>query len=231
LREIREPIVPRQAFLRVVSLGGACRTKFNVLRYWHARETSFWATKTTMPNVVFDWQITPYPAVLDYLRRDFRGMFERADLVRSEGVVVNERYATRHPHDIPKSADIDERYPVARSRHDHLCDNARQAFRSPLPTLFVINGKLSEPQRETLRRTIVDIRGRHPFELSVIDDEDQQPTHPAKEWKGNKAFWNRELSRYRVVADEPLRVILPKILREQTARLAGHVGGGRSKPR
>lgn len=214
----------RQTFHRVVGLGEICRAKYNIERKWtEYGRTSLRATTDCLTRTVFDWQATPYFALLEYLRRDFRGLFELDDLGMLDGRVVNERYGTLHRHDFPDNPDIAVHYTAARSRHDHLCNKTRAAMTSPLATLFVRCGALPADEERALHDAIASLRRGAPFTLALIDDDDQPPSVPAEPWQGNHDYWDRVLSEYSVRTDTPMRTLLPKIAREQVLRIAGHV--------
>jgi len=216
--------VRQQTFHRVVGLGGNCRAKHNIERKWtEYRRTSLRATTDCLTRTVFDWQATPYPALLEYLRRDFRGMFELEDLGMLDGRVVNERYGTLHRHDFPENPDLARHYATARSRHDHLCNKTRSAVTSPLPTLFIRYGALAPDEERTLHDAVAALRQGRPFALALIDDDDHPPSDPDEPWQGNHDYWEQALSRYSVRTDAPLSRLLPKIAREQVRRIAGHI--------
>jgi len=223
-RPRQEDAVPQQTFHRVVGLGKICRAKHNIERKWtEYRRTSLRATTDCLTRTVFDWQATPYPALLEYLRRDFRGMFELADLGMFEGRVINERYGTLHRHDFPDNPDLAQHYAAARSRHDHLCNKTRRAVTDPLPTLFVRYGALAPDEERELRDAIAALRPGKAFALALIDDDDQPLSDPNEEWQGNHDYWDKALSQYLVRSEVPMRTLLPKIAREQALRIAGHI--------
>lgn len=213
----------QQTFHRVVGLGQICRAKHNIERKWIERRTSLRATADCLTRSVFDWQATPYPALLEYFRRDFQGMLEREDLGMLDGRVVSQRYGTLHRHDFPDNPDLAIHYAAARSRHDHLCNKTRSAVTDRLPTLFIRYGALTPDEERVLHDAIAALRHGRPFALALIDDDDQPPSDPAAPWQGNHDYWDRALSRYQVRTDAPLGRLLPKIAREQVARIAGHI--------
>jgi len=219
----QENCVLQQTFHRVASLGRACRTKYNIERKWLARHIDLRATADCVTRTVFDWQETPHLALLEYLRHDCCGMFEKEDLAVLNGQVINERYGTRHLHDFPRDPDLAGHYATARSRHDHLCSKTRDVMASPLPTLFICHGALAPDEERELRDAIAALRPGHPFALALIDDDDQPLSDPNEEWQGNHDYWHRALSQYLVRSEVPMRTLLPKIAREQALRIAGHV--------
>ncbi len=95
---------------------------------------------------IFDWQITPFQAVLAYLESDFRGVFDREDLAPAadgSGEVEHRRLLTRHPHDfhpidgVLDHAAIDRQYPEARAKFEHLAGKFRRLLRTPGRFLYV----------------------------------------------------------------------------------------------
>jgi hypothetical protein len=138
-----------------ISLGYACEVKYQLSRTLFARKhpdgQELDLRRMLMTNEygqrsferhVFDWQITPFPAVIEYLERDFQGVFERDDLTVENGVVVHRRLGTRHPHDFRPheamtEALIDPGYANARSKFDHLAAKFLQHLRRPGPFLYV----------------------------------------------------------------------------------------------
>ena len=216
--------VRQPTFHRVVGLGQICRAKYNIERKWtEHRRTSWRATTDCLTRTVFDWQATPYPALLEYFRRDFRGMFELDDLGMLDGRVVNERFGTLHLHDFPDNPDLTAHYAAARSRHDHLCDRTRIAITTPLPTLFIRYGALPPAEESVLHDAIAAFRRGAPFALALIDDDAHPPSDPNEPWQGNHDYWDRALSRYSVRSETPLAQILQKMAREQVLRIAGHI--------
>ncbi|ODT22311.1 MAG: hypothetical protein ABS54_11565 [Hyphomicrobium sp. SCN 65-11] len=214
----------QQTFNHVVGLGQICRAKYNIERKWtEHRRTGWRATTDSLTRTVFDWQATPYPALLEYFRRDFQGMFELEDLGMLDGRVVNERYGTLHRHDFPDNPDLALHYAAARSRHDHLCRKTRNAITAPLPTLFIRYGALAPAEERTLHDAIAALRRDQPFALALIDDDGHPPSDPDEPWQGNHDYWDRALSRYSVRSGAPLSRILAKMAREQVLRIAGHI--------
>lgn len=215
--------MPRRTFHRVVGIGQICRAKYNIERKWLERHTSLRATTDCLTRTVFDWQATPYLALLEYLRRDFRGMFEIGDLGMRDGRVVNERFGTLHVHDFPNAPNLSDHYAAAKSRHDHLCNRTREIMTAPQDTLFVRYGALPAEDEHELHRAIATLRGDRPFALALIDDDDLPPTDPLEPWQGNHAYWDRALAQFDVRSDAPVPRILSKMLRDQGRRIVRHV--------
>lgn len=216
-------------FQRVVSLGPMCRTRFQMERHWGGAQTHWRTSKKAMPRVVFDYQYTPFSALLEYFARDFRGMLEIEDLAMSEGRLVNERFGTMHRHDFPEPPDLARDYERSISRHNHLCQRAREAFASPLPTLFIRNEALDPAQIDALSDAIAGLRRDKPFKLAVIDDTGLPPSDMVKDWTGNDPFWSKALSRWKVAPDEPAPRRLATIVKERSTRLKARIARRRSR--
>jgi len=191
-----------QRFDRVVSLGQSCRAKFHLERHWGAVRQN--GSDPVLVKTVFDWQVTPNEALLVYMANDFRGMMERADLGYRDGRVVNNRYGTLHLHDFPPNPVLADHFDASRSRHDHLCARTRDAFASPLTTLFVRYETMTPHSERRVRRAIARLRAGRPFTLAVISDDGQTPTDPAQDWQGNWAHWDAELARFEIATEGPV---------------------------
>lgn len=139
-----------------ISLGYACEVKYQLSRALFRRKypdgqeldlrrmllTNEYGQRN-FERHIFDWQITPFAAVLDYLERDFQGVFERKDLfLNAAGEVEHRRLGTRHPHDFKPmggltEASIDQGYAQARSKFDHLARKFLDHLTRPGPFLYV----------------------------------------------------------------------------------------------
>jgi len=173
-------------FQQIVSLGPACRTKFNVQRVFG---------KHIARRGVFDWQVTPTFAFTEYLRRDFNGMFDRADLAVKDGDVMNVRFDTLHPHQFPKGmtdAKLDELYRRARRSHDQWCAITRAAIHNKRSTLFVLGCEVPEAVPEALRSYIARVAPGKRFLIL------QGPDDPEPYWEGTAEIWDKHLSSFEV---------------------------------
>src|ERR1035437_9466270 len=92
-----------------IGLGYSCEVKYQTARALFSRkfpdgaEEDFRRMLMTpeygqrnFERHIFDWQITPFAAVLEYLGSDFQGVFERADLYVDNGEVTHRVLGTRH---------------------------------------------------------------------------------------------------------------------------------------
>ena len=144
-----------------VSLGNSCEAKFQTSRVMQFRsdpEGSPAAFRLRMlpPHrssgrfgwSIFEWQLTPFRAVCDYLERDFQGIFEREDLVIGPlGCAYNRRFKTHHLHEfeiLQHAAGgvltpelIDEGYEQAREKVEARCEVFRRIQDQAGPFLYV----------------------------------------------------------------------------------------------
>lgn len=139
-----------------ISLGYACEVKYQLSRNLYRRKfpdgdleelrrqllTPELGQKSFQRHV-FDWQITPFEAVLACLEADFQGVFEREDLVAEGGEVAHRRLGIRYPHEfhpvdgVLDGAVIDAQYAAARGKFDHLSERFRRHLKAPGRFLYV----------------------------------------------------------------------------------------------
>lgn len=177
--------MPNTLFRRVVSLGPNCRSKYQMQRVYG------WMAG---PRLVFDWQVTPPGTIIDYLRRDFRGMFERDDLELFEGTIRNKRFRTTHQHEFPAGVtipELDDIYPRARLIHDRLCRRTRRAMGRGEETLFVLAKPIPEATFAELDALIRERRRGRPYLLLRGPEGDR-----SEQWSGDDALWSRHLGPY-----------------------------------
>ncbi|WP_378950167.1 hypothetical protein [Mesorhizobium sp. ANAO-SY3R2] len=172
-------------FQQVISLGPNCRARFhidNLLGKYKAKRG------------VFDWQGTPSGAVIEYLRRDFQGLFERCDLVIEDRFVRNRRFGTSHRHAFPEGLAeslLDELYPLARARHDLFCKVTRGALRNGLSTLFVLCKPIPPEHMEEIAELIEQVHPGRRFAILPAPEGDHDD-HSA----GDSDRWAKHLSRF-----------------------------------
>jgi hypothetical protein len=214
----------RVMFDKILSLGPNCEARINIRRIGakrHNLRRRF--SEQQAPSGPFDWQITPENCLLDYFRNDFRGMFEREDLIDKGGCVHNMRTGTVHPHEFelgPAPPDrIGRRYQAARERHDYLCEKLRQTLSDDSRTLFVMSRALSPAAEDELREEIARRKGDR-FSLLSVD----APNLDSTEWRVNFPLWNDALSHV-AVNRSPISLTLPEMpeLRFQLRRFGRHV--------
>lgn len=174
---------------QVISLGPNCTAAYQAKRFFG---------KACCPSGIFDSQITPRTALLEYLSNDFNGMFERDDLELHKTYVINKRVGTQHPHEF-KGFPIDARYKLARDRHDYLCRKVRSAIESDVPTLFVIRSfDPVDDLYDAIRAKNLDLR----FHILAV------PTPVTATWQGDDKEWNAFFEPYRMQVQPRLRQLM-----------------------
>jgi hypothetical protein len=214
-----------------ISLGYSCEVKYQLSRALFARKypdgveedlrrmllTPEYGQRN-FERHIFDWQITPFPAVLDYLERDFQGVFEREDLCVEGDEVVHRRLKTRHPHEfhardgVLDESCIDAGYPVARSKFDHFAAKFRAHLARPGPFLYVVRDIRIYDEAVRLVNLLRGASPDHAFKMLFVgyDGDDQMldalagevfKAHaplqtskpPGRAWEGEDAAWDRVL--------------------------------------
>jgi hypothetical protein len=165
-----------RSFSRAVSLGQWCQTASQLRRQFGLPYCS---------SGVFDYQITPPEAVIE--KRDFRGMFNREDLIFDGTFVCNARYKTRHDHEFKNGLDAD--YEQARKRHDYLCDKLRRVVLGTTATLLVLQTENSEDVAREVSNVISKINRDLPFRVVAVARPDIPPSRPEAAWEGNDDYW------------------------------------------
>lgn len=181
-------------FQQVISLGPNCRAQFHIdnLRGKYKTERG-----------VFDWQGTPSGAVIEYLQRDFRGLFERRDLVVEDGFVRNRRFGTSHRHAFPEGlveSLLDELYPLARAKHDRYCNVTRRVLKNGLPTVIVLCQPIPPEHLEEIAELIKRARPGRRFTILPAPEGDHDD-----HWTGDHELWAKHLSNF--TFRPPLRVV------------------------
>jgi hypothetical protein len=184
-------ILNQRVFQQVVSLGPNCRAKQHMKQNFGDRITR---------RGVFDWQVTPGGALLEYLRRDFHGMFERADLAVIAGKVTNLRYGTEHPHEFPievTEAQLDLLFPAARKAHDGWCRVSQDMIADSLTTLFILGLPVPNEVADEFRAHVQRVNPRKRFELLLSPVGDVAEWR-GDAWKGDAELWVRHLSQFQI---------------------------------
>jgi hypothetical protein len=220
-----------------VSLGYNCEIKYQLSRALYeprhpgASEHDFRQAlmtpelgQQTFERHIFDWQITPFEAVLAYLQADFEGVFERADLELLDGEPHHRMLKTRHPHDfhpvggVVDEAALDVGYPAARAKFEHLADKFRRLLNTPGPHLYVFRQIRIYDDAVRLLDLLRARNPAHDARLLFVDfdGEDQhldalegqvfrgwlplKPDKPAdRVWEGDDARWSQILAPFRLV--------------------------------
>lgn len=173
-----------------ISLGYTCEVKYQLSRNLYFRKfpdgseldfrrmlfTPELGSKTFRRHV-FDWQITPFEAVIAYLEDDFRGVFERQDLTVDEksGHVVHRHLRTLHPHDFKSAgerlteADIDRNYEAARQRFEYLADRFRRHLQGAGRYLYVFKQIRIYDDAVKLMGLLQAANPEHQFKLLFVD--------------------------------------------------------------
>lgn len=184
---LRMPIIHH-----AISFGLQCRAKYQLKRVFRAAS----------PSSVFDWQETPCAAVIDYLERDFRGLFEQGDLFVDATTrhVTHRTLGTTHMHEFP--ADVTNEtiylyYDRARRRHDYLCGKLRSILRSRHPVLIAIAPNHSDPNPidlPALKGALARFNPKGTFHFVV------EPTAGAVagDWRGDNGTWDAILRTFTV---------------------------------
>jgi len=191
-----------------ISLGPNCRGKYHLHRVF----------ADASPSGVFDWQVTPVEAIHCYLRQDFVGMFERADLVVRAGVVWNGRYGTSHQHEFPRDlspGQLDACYPAARARHEHLCRKTRALLGGRGPLLLVFSRPVAEEVVAELRAAVSRYNPRLAFHLVA-----EPAAGAVGDWTGNAEVWDELLAPFDITLLEGLAAAWRKRRRDRR-RAAG----------
>ncbi len=168
-------------FDKVIGLGFKCRTGFQIRRIFG---------KHRCVQSVFDRQVTPLKTVVEYFRRDFRGMFEREDLIMVENV-TNARFDTWHLHEFESG--IESGYALARERHDKLCENVRSCLHGGASILLVAQQDGHRKFVDELTDLIRAINPRLEFRVVAIDDPTPD-TNDGITWRGNNLIWDVALN-------------------------------------
>jgi hypothetical protein len=149
---------------------------------------------------VFDWQVTPFPVVTEYIRRDFRGVFELEHLAINQeyDATVNTQMSTSHKHafhptgDRLSDQDIRSQYPVARAKFEYLADKFRSVLASDGPIVYVLLCRDFVPSVWQIAAFIRCIKQRNPkqaFRLAMVGIEGKY-RRPILIWFGGRVSWH-----------------------------------------
>lgn len=218
-----------------VSLGQTPETRFQIVRALFKRfepdqpvSAMRWSVfapdeaHIVYPEGIFDLQITQPHAVLEYLERDFEGIFEKGDLSLSgnDFDVKNDRFEVMHPNlfkrkgPVLTAEEFDRGYKAARAKLDSLANAFRKGLKEREPRLYVLSEAPTVETLVSLHRTLAE-RASHPFKLLVntrspemhsrllevegvdlflADSHVRKP--PAHQWEGDDAEWDRAFAAY-----------------------------------
>ena len=194
-----------------VSLGYACEVKYQLSRALYARKFPDGAEfdlrrmlmtddygQRSFERHIFDWQITPFTAVLEYLERDFEGVFEREDLfLNANGEVEHRRLHTVHPHDFKPhlamdEAALDRGYADARAKFEHLAGKFRGHLERPGPFLYVVREIRILDEALRLSELLRHRNRGHAFKLLFVGSEGEDQHLGALEGEAFKGWTPRE---------------------------------------
>lgn len=200
----------KKTFQQIVSLGPSCRAKH------HSREIF---RRLVAGRGVFDWQTTPPKTILTYFENDFRGMFERRDLVvLRKGLVGNTRYQTEHPHEFPGhvlSDDLDRLYPAARQKHDLYCKWFVEAVQNSLDTAFIL---ATPVDYDIITAVSSHVRRLNPNKRFDIIQPPKDDACVDDDWSGDAQLWAKHLARIELRV--PLRIRMNNWRRRTVRKLA-----------
>jgi hypothetical protein len=191
--------------LKFASFGYFCRTGFQIRRLF-GKDRCF--------PTIFDRQVTPPEAICAYLDNNFRGMFERADVVPVGDYLYNMRYGIRYAHEV-ENAFWRYGYEDAAAVHGRLCDLTRQAFTSREPIAAVICPRKPYKGPDDVVRGLE----RHFPALAervVIIDDDGEGSSTQALWRGNNELWDAAFRDYNPLPE-------PSPVRRQIERLRRHI--------
>jgi hypothetical protein len=188
---IDEPMWP-------ISLGNTCEAKVQVsrvlqFRRWPKTSQAAFRLQMLPPKRsrdvfgwdLFDWQGTPFNTLLTYLDSDFKGVFEREDLVTDGRHVEHRRLRAEHCHDfevlltkdepVITDAVVDRGYPHAREQFEAMAQTFRERLTQPGPFLYV---HVCEdiPSEYRTRQLIQRLSARSPdhrFHILFVGFEDE----------------------------------------------------------
>jgi hypothetical protein len=198
-----------------ISLGSACEAKFQICRklyfshYGKKSEAGF--RMHMMPPErgekyygwhAFDWQRTPFSALLNHLERDFDKAMERVDLFIEGDFIFNRVHKTEHSHQFPSfnstwtEADLDRSFPYVQRHLAKRTAAFRELRAKPGPYLYVWTASYYEgtdhlPPLEEVRR-LLDLLGSvspdHQFHLLMVGNAGKDADYSSLAGQVTKAF-------------------------------------------
>jgi hypothetical protein len=174
---------------RLISIGHNCVTKFQIARYFYFQKApsgDLTAYRNQLFNPthrsiefdthIFDWQTTPFPAVISYIRQDFRNMFEFTHLSIDQihDAVINARMGTSHKHAFTASGDrlseddIRTQYRSARAKFEHLAEKFRTLLASNGPIVYVLFCRDVMPSNLQIVKFFWSLKQRNPRHISRL---------------------------------------------------------------
>jgi hypothetical protein len=198
---------------RIISIGHNCVTKFQVMRYFYFLKNTNGDLTSYRNQVfnprdrsiefdtnIFDWQTTPFSAVIRYIRQDFSDVLEREDLSIDHvcNAVINHHVGTSHKHafesigSVLNEEDIRRQYPSVRSKFEHLAEKFRLLLISDGPIIYVLFCRDLVPSTLQIAEFLWCLRRRNPrqiFHLAMVGTEGQF-RKPFLKWFGGRVSWH-----------------------------------------
>jgi Putative papain-like cysteine peptidase (DUF1796) len=190
----------RRRYEQVVSLGRACQPAHQIRR----------VLGTTSAHV-FDWIVTPAPALVALIESDLEGFFARDRLgVGQSGAMTDLPTDTRFVHEFPEGTDVDVQHAQHAGRYAMLTRRWRHLLRSRQHVLFVRQHDWGLEPRAAAAHLQAVLKAKAPrlrFALLYLtgDPADEVPWGqegiinrylPQLEpydWRGDNAAWERLL--------------------------------------
>jgi hypothetical protein len=198
-----------------ISLGSACEAKFQICRklyfshYGKKSEAGF--RMHMMPPDrgenyygwnAFDWQRTPFDAMLEHLESNFDKSLDREDLYIDGDFIFNRVHKTEHSHQFPgfnstwTDADLDRIYPAVQRHLSKRVNGFRDIRKRPGPYLYVWTASYYEgtdflPPAEKVGR-LLELLGSgspdHRFHLLMVGNEGKDTDYSAFAGQVTRAF-------------------------------------------
>lgn len=186
---------------RLVSVGYNCASKYQIARHLYFRLKPFGDMSGFVGALyrkssqqkrgskfidfdanLFDWQVTPFSAVIECIRSDFQDIFDYSDLEINVlcNRVDNKRLRTQYAHAFRPSdeqltwSDVEQQYPALREKADHLTAKFRKILQSNGPVVYVHFCSSQPPGPDQIQAFLDSVRaynGRHAFRLALVGVE------------------------------------------------------------
>jgi hypothetical protein len=199
-----------------ISLGSACEAKFQISRklyfsYYGKKSEAGFRMQMLPPERgekaygwhAFDWQRTPFSALLAYLERDFAGVFEQSDLQMDGDFIFHRTLGAEHSHQFPgfnstwTAADVERVYPHVQRNLQKRASAFRRMLTQPGPYLYVwtassdYEGTDHLPPVDQVRR-LLDLLSSgspdHQFHLLMVANEGKDADYSSLEGRVTKAY-------------------------------------------
>ena len=189
---------------RIVSLGGVCEVAYQIKLHTDKQDADY-----------FDWLITPFDALIEAVRNDFRDFFKLQDLKihSSNKCIVNVATGVYYFHDFPLDEnrsvllDFEVYYDNARSKFTHLMNKFLSLGLFDGQVVFV-RRELTLSAAETLCETLESKFPKLNFKLICVNSDNsgcfQAPSNrieritvprSGKNGLGESESWCQELKR------------------------------------